>query len=1230
MAALGTRGHRRGVPFQEVLLYPVRRGDSGREVLQEITLVVTLQQFGATFASQGAPGSWDPVSPFVNPQDAIPKAKGRPHSPLAISPLAPPPSGMRISVDQDALFRVDYAWLTARGFDPTGQDPRNFRITCQGVELPVLVEGEADGVFGPGDAIIFYGQKAELPPRAYWNGGDFTDTNVYWLLVGSSPGLRMLAVPAAPGSGYPAVTKFQSTVLAEKDDFFDVIDHFRPNGEHWFWSPLLGTYPGGPSSTRTLTFQAPHATTGASEVRLVAASLNAGEHSLRPQLNGAFPSSGSDPWIWSGKALTEAIWSFGAPISGSNALQLTVPGYPDHDDYQIPDSLQVTYWRTLASDSGVLLLATPNANATYTSSGYSAAPYILDLSRSDLATGLALPQRLTGATFTSGAASFQMALDVGVSGRKVLLSAAPGVPTSAEMGSPQDLTGPDPGADLLVVTHPDFMPSFLGNEWQRWVSRRSTTQTVRVVTVQDIFDNFSYGVFDPPAVKEFLRVVGSSWQALPKEILLVGDGTWDYKNNLLKAGFKNTVPTMAFEDLGDSTYLGRYVSDAWFADWDDDGYPDAAVGRLPVRSQTESEGLFAKMRVYEGQALAGSWYKTGLFVADKADGQGLEFEAHQNFLASTFAAPPWANQKLYYGQPPYNGSDATSFSTALRGAFPNAALANYSGHGSFSWWGYNGGSLALFNAQKVRNGNTQSDVDLLSSTWHLPFLLQGTCYSSAFAEPNSLALAEELLDRADGGSIGSAGQTTIGYVNEEQAFADTLFGLAFGRSKTRALGELVEGGRFALPSSNTRAVMGNVLLGDPSLRLRLPAPEAPITLSATGQNGAAQLTWGPAPAAAGYLVYRSSNGGGSWMRLTGTALPPSQTSYTATGLTNTVSYLFYVSTVDAEGFEGPPSPMATATPLNPNPPAVPSGLQAADAGTGDALDVRWNANTEPDLSGYTLWWGTASGVYGNSQSFGSTTTATRVGGLVLGTTYYFTVTARNTSGKVSGGASEAHGVPSATRLAIRPPAMIVDLTVTRSGGDLLLSWSKPLVDVGGASVAVTHFQLFRVVNSWDWNLDTVSTGAPNAKVVIPATGATSYTYTDTGAWGLGGNLSYLVVALTASGERSAASNPHPGPVMSLRVTRSASTGKTLLSWNAVTLAADGRTPALIDHYTVYGFYPMTTSAQHVQVASPTLLTQVPAALTPCEGSAVLCDSTAAIPLFYTVVAVDRRGNTSLY
>jgi fibronectin type 3 domain-containing protein len=69
------------------------------------------------------------------------------------------------------------------------------------------------------------------------------------------------------------------------------------------------------------------------------------------------------------------------------------------------------------------------------------------------------------------------------------------------------------------------------------------------------------------------------------------------------------------------------------------------------------------------------------------------------------------------------------------------------------------------------------------------------------------------------------------------------------------------------------------------------------------------------------------------------------------------------------------------------------------------VNLSWNANTEPDLAGYSIRYGTSSRSYTTKITVGKTTQYT-VTGLSAGQTYYFAATAYDTSGNESGYSNE--------------------------------------------------------------------------------------------------------------------------------------------------------------------------------------------------------------------------------
>jgi len=424
---------------------------------------------------------------------------------------------------------------------------------------------------------------------------------------------------------------------------------------------------------------------------------------------------------------------------------------------------------------------------------------------------------------------------------------------------------------------------------------------------------------------------------------------------------------------------------------------------------------------------------------------------------------------------------------------------------------------------------------------------------------------------------------------------------------------------------NTRPEHQHVFFGDPALRLKFPAPAAPEPFQASAGNARVDLGWTePVPAGAGYRIFRNTSASRSSATLiTSSDLPPGTTTYADTGLTNTVTYYYWIATVDAQGFEGPWNGPVAATPLNPDPPTVPTGLALRDLHTGAALEVSWNANSESDLDHYVLRWGTTpGGPYPNSLNTGDTTVV--LSGLTQGVAVSAVVSAVNTPGKESAPSTEAQGTPWLSSQ-IRPPAEVTDLLVGRSGNDLVLSWAPVATTLYGEALAVDHYEVYRNDGpGYSWSF---AGSVPTASPAGPS-------FTDPGAAADGLDHSYRVLAVDASGLRGPGARP-PGAVTDLEARLStAQPGRILLRWSPPATWFDGAPldPAEIAAYRIYR--PSSLAGAEDRGGGTDLLAEIPAPPTSCTVeagfTAWLCDDTAAPDLSYVVTALTNRGDESPY
>ena len=192
-------------------------------------------------------------------------------------------------------------------------------------------------------------------------------------------------------------------------------------------------------------------------------------------------------------------------------------------------------------------------------------------------------------------------------------------------------------------------------------------------------------------------------------------------------------------------------------------------------------------------------------------------------------------------------------------------------------------------------------------------------------------------------------------------------------------------------------------------------PDAPSAPHATAGNAQATVTWS-APSAngsaiTGYTVTPSPSGA-TPCTTTGTL------SCTVSGLTNGQAYTFTVTATNAIGTSDPSPASNSVTPKLPTAPGAPTGVKAT-AGNAKAL-VSWSApssNGGSPITGYTV----TSAPGGDSCTTTGALSCT-VSGLTNGTSYTFTVTAKNSVG------TSAASSPSAAAKPVNPTGTPVSAT----------------------------------------------------------------------------------------------------------------------------------------------------------------------------------------------------------
>jgi hypothetical protein len=804
------------------------------------------------------------------------------------------------------------------------------------------------------------------------------------------------------------------------------------------------------------------------------------------------------------------------------------------------------------------------------------------------------------------------------------------LPDSVVEDTLSNLLDPNNEADVLVIGDPNVMdpsPSSPFNDY--WSNRASVDGfTVEVISIEDVIDEFGYGIRHPEAIRAFLDYAYDNWKGPlldpnrppPAYATLVGDMTADPKNNLARADWVNQVP--GFMMFQQSAVLGFYVSDNLIAAFrGSDQMPDIHLGRIPVRTPSEADTVFTKLLTYESPP-AGSWRGRGTFITDegKSLGEASEFERITNDVIDTFwqPQPPHQATKLYYDEPAYgNGNDATQFRNDILAAMDaGTVIVQYTGHGAFSIWGLDG---------FISN----SDVASLSPTGGKYFFsINENCLAGGFHFLGGDALSETFLKADDKGAVAFFAPAGLSFSFIGESINFQVYGDIFGPARMRRFGPLI---------TNVRVLLGGfgaivdqqsyTLVGDPTQHFALPNPSPPGGLTAVSGNAQVDLSWSASPDPnTATRIYRAQNSPGTFTLITPT--PVTGTNYTDPNVVNAKTYFYHATSVDTDLFEGrisnfnsdcnlPDLPSSGpdcvwALPLNPIPPQTPTGAEVFGDGSGLRLEVIWDPNPENDLESYLVDYGTQSGgPYPSTATAGPADTGLTIGGLGTGTPYYLQVSARNTSGLTSTPTDELVGVPLVFP-GENPPRFMESLTIDPTPGDansLTLSWSKPTEGVYGGPTNIGSYSIYR------GTFPTFTPAPSNRIVIINDPDVTSYI--DVGAAVAPDDYFYLMNATDTRGFSSGLGRELPDGVNDVAADLINSGTTVRFDWSAVTTDARGG-PTTISHYELYaGGAPLPRGA----VDSMTPL---------ADNIQTLFVEVAENPahLFYTLIVVDTRGNKS--
>ncbi len=394
---------------------------------------------------------------------------------------------------------------------------------------------------------------------------DYTNKDVLFLRV-SSAATTAGGVAHAQGLFAENNASTQSpanATLAFHDVYFDYNSNFRPFVfEPWFANQYL-TASATTGSVVSEQIAAPRATNAAATLTVNVWSLTSQAHTLQAVLNGV--AIGQIDWTGGQKMLQV---TFQVPPSvltaGNNNVELVTPAGIDQTAFL--HSITVAYTQTLDGATPLSVANTGASSALYEVSNVPTPNvWVVDTRSADRAT--LVPYEAQAQTTGMFAIRFNAA--TGGSGQFLVVPAGQeNRPASVTKRLVKPL---NTNANYWAIGQPQFQTAI------QPLLAAHTKEGIRgtFIDQEQLFDAYNFGRYGPAGIQKAIRSVR------PNYVLLLGRTTYDYKNY---SGANVDPMCPAF--LVATTFWAQTTSDSMFGDLGR-GYPEVAVGRLPVNNLSE-------------------------------------------------------------------------------------------------------------------------------------------------------------------------------------------------------------------------------------------------------------------------------------------------------------------------------------------------------------------------------------------------------------------------------------------------------------------------------------------------------------------------------------------------------------------------------------------------------------------------------------------------------------------
>lgn len=662
----------------------------------------------------------------------------------------------KIAATSQGVYKIDVAFLNKLGINTNNLSSSSIQLFGNGggmlnennavtrqddlFENAIEMNDGGDGIFNNNDYFLFYAEGANK-----WNYDStnkkfshqknlFSDTVYYYLMIGSNG--KRITQPNISSSANITVTSFDEHYFYEND-----ITNFLNSGKEWY-GEQFGNGTGSVSSrnfsvdfsglitSQPLTFNSSFAAAGVGNNSVFTTAVNnqqiqqANINSVSGYFLDVYANTSTQSSLFTTNSSTLNIginFSSGATNAQGWLNWFEILG---KKNLTFNNNQSQLFFRDTSSVG--------NNVASFVIDNSSASAEVWDI------TNPLVPQKMNSSfinnqtTFFNNASTLKEYVAFNQSN---FLS-----PTTIGKINNQDLHGAS-STDFIIIT-----PALFYNQAKQLADFHSTHDNLKplVVTTEQIYNEFSSGMPDPTALRDFVKMMYDKYNSTtpPKYLLLFGAASYDYKNRINN----NTNFIPAYESSNSTDPLLSYTTDDFYGFLEDNDDINnlsttpllkIGIGRLPARNIAEATNMVNKITGYFSSSTFGNWRNQTVYVGDNED-DNLHLNDAEAISADAAAINNLFNQQKIYVdaykmQNSINGTRFPDANTAIVNAINNGTfIFNYNGHGGYQQLS---GSAIL----------TQTELQAFTNKNKLPLFITATCDFAPYDNPIVNSLGESLL-----------------------------------------------------------------------------------------------------------------------------------------------------------------------------------------------------------------------------------------------------------------------------------------------------------------------------------------------------------------------------------------------------------------------------------------------------------------------------------------------------